>query len=219
MNQERVVQKIVHQVEQFLGDVVEDPENMEDVHEQAWTLAVDAATSLSLDDPAAWAKLAMRQMGYHREAIKPNVRGLAARLLEMLLQEVELDYGQDANGNWVVWREGPMGAIVIAGQNGELTRQMAEFMVEYGFEAPPTGHAEEEPVGFSRPGGHTGLQMAQRAKWGECGPDMAHPLERGKTEKTRLHGRWPKGIASKGKTAGPIKSPSNWKVGHAIKGA
>jgi hypothetical protein len=64
----RIIQKIVHQVEQYLGDVVENPEDEADVREQAWTLAVDAAQSLSLDDPAAWAKLAMKQMGYTTEA-------------------------------------------------------------------------------------------------------------------------------------------------------
>ena len=66
----RIIQKIVHQVEQYLGDVVENPEDEADVREQAWTLAVDAAQSLSLDDPAAWAKLAMKQMGYTTEARK-----------------------------------------------------------------------------------------------------------------------------------------------------
>lgn len=66
----RIVQKIVNQVEQYLGDVVENPEDEADVREQAWTLAVDAAQSLSLDDPAAWAKLAMKQMGYTTEGCK-----------------------------------------------------------------------------------------------------------------------------------------------------
>lgn len=74
----RVVQKIVDQVEQFLGDVVEDPENTEDVREQAWTLAVDAAQSLSLDDPTAWAKLAMKNMGYAAE----NCEEAVSKLLE-----------------------------------------------------------------------------------------------------------------------------------------
>ncbi len=61
---DRIIQKIMTRVEAHLGDVVEDPENAEDVRESAWTLAVDAAQDLSLDDPTSWAQKAMAAMGY-----------------------------------------------------------------------------------------------------------------------------------------------------------
>jgi len=69
------VDQVISFVEQHLGDVVEDPENEEEVRENTWTLAHDAATRIcnsdsqfdALCDATALAKYAVDQMGYSAE--------------------------------------------------------------------------------------------------------------------------------------------------------
>lgn len=47
--------------------------------------------------------------------------------------------------------------------------------------------------------------------------DPSKPMERGHVETPHYDGKWPKGIASKGKISGKFQFPRGFKVGNAIK--
>lgn len=47
--------------------------------------------------------------------------------------------------------------------------------------------------------------------------DPSKPLERGSVETPHYNGKWPNGIAGKGKISGKFKFPRGFKVGNAMK--
>lgn len=76
----------------------------------------------------------------------------------------------------------------------------------------PTGKPARESVRAEA------LALVKRLLDSDQDQDPSKPLERHRTEPTKLSGgRYGKGVAPKGKTAGKFTFPGNFRVGHAIK--